>query len=52
MKKRRAKTVRGFAATRDLRGVIRQAATDVRRGLEDTDCRGAATRRLKRRSSS
>ena len=49
MKKRREKTVRGFAATRDLRGVTRQAAADLRRGLEDTDCRGAAARKAKRR---
>ena len=49
MKKRRGKTMRRFAATRDLRGVTRQAATDLQRGLKDTDCRGAAARKAKRR---
>ena len=50
MKKGRGKTMRRFAATRDLRGVTRQAATDVQRGLEDTDRRGAAARsKAKRR---
>ena len=49
MKKRRGKTLRGFAAKRDLRGVIKQAASDLQRGLEDTDCRGAAARKAKRR---
>jgi hypothetical protein len=49
MKRKRAKTMRGFAAARDLRGVTKQAAADLRRGLEDTDCRGAAARKAKRR---
>jgi hypothetical protein len=49
MKKKLGKTMRGFAATRDLRGVTKQAATDLQRGLQDTDCRGAATRKAKRR---
>jgi hypothetical protein len=39
--KRTAKTIRGFAATRDLRGVTKQAEKDLERGLQDTDCRGA-----------
>jgi hypothetical protein len=39
MKKRRGKTLRGFAATPDRRGVIKQAASDLQRGLQDTDCR-------------
>jgi len=40
MKKRTGKTMRGFAATRDPRGVVKQAQADLERGLEDTDCRG------------
>ena len=38
--KRTSKTIRGFAATRDPRGVTKQAKKDLDRGLEDTDCRG------------
>ena len=38
--KRTSKTIKGFAATRKRRGIIDQAASDVERGLEDTDCRG------------
>jgi hypothetical protein len=41
MKKRRGETRRGFAATRDPRGVTKQAEKDLERGLQDTDCRGA-----------
>jgi hypothetical protein len=40
------KTTEGWAATRDPRGVIKQAHADLRRGLEDTDQR--ARRRPKR----
>jgi len=43
--KRTRKTITGFAATRGPREVIRQAASDLRRGLQDTDRRGAARRR-------
>jgi hypothetical protein len=39
--KRTRKTIRGFAATRDPRGITKQAEADLERGLEDTDCRGA-----------
>lgn len=39
--KRTSKTIRGFAATRDPRGVTKQAQKDLERGLQDTDCRGA-----------
>ncbi|HET8692671.1 MAG TPA: hypothetical protein VFM30_11110 [Steroidobacteraceae bacterium] len=38
--KRTSKTIRGFAATRDPRGVTKQAKKDLDRGLQDTDCRG------------
>lgn len=38
--KRTSKTIRGFAATRDPRGITKQAAKDLERGLQDTDCRG------------
>lgn len=37
--KRTRKTVTGFAATRGRRDVIKQAASDLEHGLEDTDCR-------------
>jgi hypothetical protein len=33
------KSMAGWAATRDPRGIIRQAASDIRHGLKDTDCR-------------
>lgn len=39
--KRTSKTIRGFAATRDPRGITKQAEKDLERGLQDTDCRGA-----------
>jgi hypothetical protein len=39
--KRTRKTITGFAATRGPRDITRQAASDVARGLEDTDCRAA-----------
>lgn len=39
--KRTRKTIRGFAATRDPRGITKQAEADLERGLKDTDCRGA-----------
>lgn len=41
--KRTRKTVTGFAATRGSRDLIKQAASDLARGLEDTDCRVHAT---------
>lgn len=43
-KRTTGKTMEGWAATREPRGVIRQAADDRRRGLEDTDCRTRAQR--------
>ena len=46
--KRTSKTITGFAATRGRRGIIRQAAEDVRRGLQDTS-RDAAVRKPARR---
>lgn len=36
-RKRTRKTMRRYA---DPRSLIKQAASDVQRGLEDTDCRG------------
>jgi hypothetical protein len=45
--KRTAKTIRGFAATKGPRDVIRQAEADVRRGLVDTDLRGRASKKKK-----
>jgi hypothetical protein len=39
--KRTRKTIRGFAATREPRGIIKQAESDLERGLVDTDRRGA-----------
>lgn len=41
--KKTGKTIRGFAATRDPRGVTKQAEKDLKRGLEDTDCRGVGS---------
>jgi len=41
------KTIAGFAATRRPRGIIEQAASDLRAGRRDTDCRGAARRKVK-----
>jgi len=38
------RTIAGFAATRRPRGIIEQAASDLRAGQRDTDCRGAARR--------
>lgn len=38
--KRTTKEIRGFAATRDPRGLIKQAEKDLQRGVKDTDCRG------------
>jgi hypothetical protein len=32
-------TIKGFAATRGPREVVKQAASDLEHGLEDTDCR-------------
>lgn len=37
-----SKTIKGFAATRGPRDVIKQAQADLARGLEDTDCRVTA----------
>jgi hypothetical protein len=33
------KAMEGWAATREPRGVIEQAAADRKRGIENTDCR-------------
>jgi hypothetical protein len=41
--KRTRKTIKGFAATRGPRDITRQAASDLARGLEDTDCRAPRT---------
>jgi hypothetical protein len=41
------KSTAGWADTRDSRGIIRQAAADIRHGLEDTDRRGAARRKAR-----
>jgi hypothetical protein len=43
------KSTEGWAATREPRGVIGQAADDQRRGLVDTDCRTRAQRSRRRR---
>ena len=42
---RTRKTITGFAATKGTRGVIEQAASDLKAGQRDTDCRGAARRK-------
>jgi hypothetical protein len=42
--RRSPQPIRGFAATRTRRGVVKRAANDVERGLEDTECRGEARR--------
>ncbi len=42
--KRTSRTIRGFAATRGARDVVKQAEADVRHGLKDTDRRGAPAR--------
>ncbi|MGQ0547986.1 MAG: hypothetical protein ACT4P3_22095 [Betaproteobacteria bacterium] len=42
MRRKLSKTMRGFAAARGLREVTRQAEADLERGLQDTECRGAA----------
>jgi len=39
--KRPRKTMRRYAERRGLRGIMRQAKSDIDRGLEDTDCYGA-----------
>jgi hypothetical protein len=41
-KKTTRKSMEGWAATREPRGVIKQAAADRRRGLQDTDVRASA----------
>ena len=43
-KRTTSKAMEGWAATREPRGVMKQAADDRRRGLEDTDCRTRAQR--------
>jgi hypothetical protein len=43
------KTMKRYAARRGTRGVIRQARSDMERGLVDTDRRAAAARALKRK---
>jgi hypothetical protein len=37
--RRSPKPVKGFAATRNLRGITRRAANDVEQGRQDTDLR-------------
>jgi hypothetical protein len=39
------KTMKRSAATRGARGVIKQASSDLKRGLQDTDRRAAPARR-------
>ena len=46
--KRTSKTITGFAATRGRRDIIKQAASDLERGLEDTDQRSPVTPRRRR----
>jgi hypothetical protein len=38
-RKRPTKTMKRYAATRGTRDLIKQAASDLERGLENTDCR-------------
>lgn len=38
-RKTTSRTMTGFAATRSPRGIMKQAANDLERGLENTDCR-------------
>lgn len=33
------KPIKGFAATRSPRGIMKRAAADLEQGQEDTDCR-------------
>lgn len=40
------KSLASWAATRESRGVIEQAAADLKRGLKDTDCYPAARSKL------
>ena len=47
--KRTSRTIRGFAATRGPRDVTRQAEADLRRGLKDTDLRGAGSRAARKK---
>jgi hypothetical protein len=42
--RRSPQPIRGFAATRTRRGVVKRAANDIERGREDTDCRDKAGR--------
>ena len=44
-KRSTGKSMTGWADTRDPRGIIRQAASDIRQGLKDTDRRGAGRRK-------
>jgi hypothetical protein len=37
--RRTAKPIKGFAATRSSRGIIKRAAADLEEGKADTDCR-------------
>jgi hypothetical protein len=39
------KTMKRYAATRGARGVIKQARSDLKRGLQDTERRAAPARR-------
>lgn len=38
------KPIKGFAATRSSRGIIKRAAADLEQGQENTDCREADRR--------
>jgi hypothetical protein len=40
--RRTPEPVKGFAATRGRRGVVKRAANDAAGGRENTDCRGEA----------
>jgi hypothetical protein len=37
--RRTPKPIKGFAATRSSRGIIKRAAADLEQGKADTDCR-------------
>ena len=47
--KRTSRTIRGFAARRGPRDVIKQAEADLRHGLKDTDLRGAGSRATRKK---
>lgn len=41
-KRKAPRPIKGFAATGDVRSVMRRAANDVEQGRQDTECRGEA----------